>query len=102
MMKLEKIAICEICDNATPQIFIEEAGEYGCQYCFEAYGLELMEFQKGIKKMKMKKVSDYQKDYDLMKSIADSSIANDVELTVEFYNEFLALTKLLKSFGGKL
>jgi hypothetical protein len=52
--------------------------------------------------MKIKKVSDYQKQYDLMKSIADSSIKNDVALTPEFYNEFLALTKLLKSFGGKL
>jgi hypothetical protein len=44
MKKVEKLALCEICDNATPQMFIEEAGEFGCQICFEAYGLELMEF----------------------------------------------------------
>ena len=50
MKNVERIEICEICDNATPQIFIDEAGEFGCQICFEAYGLELMEFQKGIKK----------------------------------------------------
>ena len=52
--------------------------------------------------MRIKKVSDYQKEYDAMKSIANSSIANGVELTTEFQNELLALTKLLKSFGGKL
>jgi hypothetical protein len=52
--------------------------------------------------MKIKKVSDYQREYDTMKSIANSSIANGVELTREFQNELLALTKLLKSFGGKL
>jgi hypothetical protein len=52
--------------------------------------------------MKIKKVSDYQKQYDTMKSIANSSIANGVELTPQFEREFLLLTKLLKSFGGKL
>jgi len=52
--------------------------------------------------MRMKKVADYQREYDAMKSIANSSIANGVELTREFQNEFLALTKLLKSFGGKV
>lgn len=31
-------AFCEICDNYTPNFFIEEAGESGCQYCWEAYG----------------------------------------------------------------
>jgi hypothetical protein len=50
----------------------------------------------------MKKLAEYQKEYDRMKEIADSSLANDVELTIEFYNEFLALTKLVKSLGGKL
>jgi sulfatase maturation enzyme AslB (radical SAM superfamily) len=52
--------------------------------------------------MKFKKVAEYQKEYDTMKSIANSSIANGVELTREFQNELLALTKLLKSFGGKI
>ena len=35
---------CEICDNYTESVFVEEAGEYGCQNCYEAYGVELMEF----------------------------------------------------------
>jgi hypothetical protein len=35
---------CEICDNTTVQVWIDEAGENGCQNCYEAYGLELMEF----------------------------------------------------------
>jgi hypothetical protein len=51
---------------------------------------------------KIKKVSDYQKEYDTMKSIANSSIANGVELTPQFQNELLSLTKLLKSFGGRV
>lgn len=101
MMKLEKmtnVEFCEICDNYTPEVFVEEAGEYGCQNCYEAYGVEMMEFQK----MKIKKVSDYQKEYNNLKAIAKSSIANGVELTPQFQNELLSLTKLLKSFGGKL
>ena len=47
MMKLEKmvnVEFCEVCDNYTPSIHIEEAGEYGCQLCYEAYGVEMMEF----------------------------------------------------------
>ena len=48
--ELVNVEFCEICDNYTPEIWIDEAGENGCQYCFEAYGLELMEFQKGNKK----------------------------------------------------
>ena len=51
---------------------------------------------------KIKKVSDYQKDYDAMVKIANSSIANGVELTPQFERELLALTKLVKSFGGKV
>lgn len=41
---IERIAICEICDNATVQIWIDEAGEFGCQTCYEAYGVDGMEF----------------------------------------------------------
>jgi len=51
---------------------------------------------------KIKKVSDYQKDYDAMVKIANSSIANGVELTPQFERELLALTKLVKSFGGRV
>lgn len=29
---------CEICDNYVPEIFIETEDEFGCQYCWEAYG----------------------------------------------------------------
>ena len=37
-------AMCEICDNYTPQVFVESEQDSGCQYCFEAYG-ELNQFQ---------------------------------------------------------
>ena len=40
----ERIAICEICDNYTTQVWVDEAGEFGCQICYEAYGVEMMEF----------------------------------------------------------
>ena len=46
--EMVNVEFCEICDNYTPSVHIEEAGEYGCQNCYEAYGLELMEFQKGL------------------------------------------------------
>ena len=36
-------AMCEICDNYTPQVFVESELESGCQYCWEAYG-ELNQF----------------------------------------------------------
>jgi hypothetical protein len=47
MMKLEKmvnVEFCEVCDNYTPNVHIEEAGEYGCELCYNAYGVEGMEF----------------------------------------------------------
>ena len=52
--------------------------------------------------MKIKKVSDYQKEYDTMVKIAKSSLENGVDLTPQFERELLTLTKLVKSFGGKL
>ena len=52
--------------------------------------------------MRIKKVSDYQREYDKMKAIAQSSINANVELDDTFYNELLKLTKLVKSFGGKV
>jgi hypothetical protein len=51
---------------------------------------------------RIKKVSDYQREYDAMVKIAKSSIANGVELTPQFQSELLSLTKLVKSFGGKV
>jgi hypothetical protein len=36
--------VCEICDNSTPQIWVEEAKDFGCEVCFDAYGVEGMEF----------------------------------------------------------
>ena len=50
----------------------------------------------------MKSVSHYQKQYDAMISIANSSMANGVDLTPQFQRELLSLTKLLKSIGGKV
>jgi hypothetical protein len=52
--------------------------------------------------MKIKSVAYYQKQYDTMLKIANSSIANGVELTPQFQNELLSLTKLVKSFGGRV
>jgi hypothetical protein len=54
------------------------------------------------KKMKYKKVSDYQKEYDKMKAIAESSLNANVEFDSSFYNELARLAKLIKSFGGKV
>ncbi len=50
----------------------------------------------------MKKVSDYQREYDAMVRIAKSSIANGVELTPNFERELTNLMRLLKSMGGKV
>ena len=47
--------VCEICDNSTPQIWVEEAKDFGCEVCFDAYGVEGMEFQKGIENEKNQK-----------------------------------------------
>lgn len=33
-----KVGFCEICDNATPRIFVEEFAQECCELCFEAYG----------------------------------------------------------------
>jgi hypothetical protein len=55
-----------------------------------------------VNSMKIKSVSHYQKQYDAMKAIANSSIANGVSLTPQFQSELLSLTKLLKSFGGRV
>ena len=43
-----------------------------------------------------------QKQYDAMAKVAKSSIAHGVELTPQFQNELLSLTKLLKSIGGRV
>jgi len=59
-------------------------------------------FAEVVNSMKIKKVSDYQKEYDKMKAIAESSLNSNVELDESFYNELLRLTKLVKSFGGKV
>jgi hypothetical protein len=55
-----------------------------------------------VSSMKIKSVAHYQKQYDTMKAIANSSMANGVELTPQFRNELLSLTKLIKSFGGRV
>jgi hypothetical protein len=33
-----KVGFCEICDNATPRIFVEEFAQECCELCYEAYG----------------------------------------------------------------
>jgi hypothetical protein len=52
--------------------------------------------------MKIKKVSDYQKDYDAMVKVAKQSISNGVELTPAFESELTRLMTLLRSMGGKV
>jgi hypothetical protein len=59
-------------------------------------------FAEVVNSMRIKKVSDYQKEYDKLKAIAESSMNANVELDDSFYNELLRLTKLVKSFGGKV
>jgi hypothetical protein len=59
-------------------------------------------FAEVVNSMRIKKVSDYQKEYDKLKAIATSSLNANVELDDSFYNELLRLTKLVKSFGGKV
>jgi hypothetical protein len=59
-------------------------------------------FAEVVNSMRIKKVSDYQKEYDTMVKVAKSSIANGVELTPAFESQLTSLTKLLKSMGGKV
>ena len=33
-----KFGFCEICDNHTPRLFVEEFGQECCEYCYNAYG----------------------------------------------------------------
>lgn len=32
------VKFCDICDNSTPQVWVEDFGQSCCQLCFEAYG----------------------------------------------------------------
>ena len=32
------VAMCEICDNYTPRVYVEDFQQECCEYCFEAYG----------------------------------------------------------------
>lgn len=36
---------CSLCDNYTPQIWVEQAKDFGCESCFDSYGVELMEWR---------------------------------------------------------
>ena len=40
MMNLLKVNVgmCEVCDNYTPRVYVEEFAQECCEYCFEAYG----------------------------------------------------------------
>jgi hypothetical protein len=50
----------------------------------------------------MNKLSQLQKEYDAMVSVAKSSMDNGVKLTPQFQNELLSLTKLVRSMGGRV
>jgi hypothetical protein len=52
--------------------------------------------------MKIKKVSDYQKEYDAMVKVAKQSISNGVELSPAFVGEITRLMNLVRSMGGKV
>lgn len=32
------VAMCEICDNYTPRVYVEDFGQECCEICYEAYG----------------------------------------------------------------
>ena len=32
------VGLCEICDNYTPRIYVEEFAQECCEYCYNAYG----------------------------------------------------------------
>jgi hypothetical protein len=32
------VAMCEICDNYTPRVYVEEFEQECCELCYEAYG----------------------------------------------------------------
>lgn len=32
------VALCEVCDNFTPRLYVEEFEQECCEYCYEAYG----------------------------------------------------------------
>jgi hypothetical protein len=32
------VAFCEICDNYTPRVYVEDFQQECCEYCFLAYG----------------------------------------------------------------
>ena len=32
------VALCEICDNYTPRLYVEEFEQECCEYCYVAYG----------------------------------------------------------------
>ena len=38
MSVLEKIGFCEICDNHTPRIWVDEFEQDCCEICYLAYG----------------------------------------------------------------
>jgi hypothetical protein len=50
----------------------------------------------------MNKLSQLQKQYDTMVSIAKSSMDNGVKLTPQFKNELVSLTNLVRSMGGRV
>lgn len=31
-------SVCELCDVVVEKVLVPEEGEYGCPYCWEAYG----------------------------------------------------------------
>ena len=32
------VAFCEICDNHTPRVYVEEFAQECCELCYDAYG----------------------------------------------------------------
>ena len=111
MNLLEKnVGLCEICDNFTPRLWVEEFNQECCELCFNAYGecnqhlllsavsTKIRITKKG-KKMKITKLNELQRQYDSMVSLAEFSNYN---LTPEFAKELIELTKMVKSLGGKI
>ena len=38
MLNLLKFAKCEICDQHTPRVYVDEFEQECCQFCYDAYG----------------------------------------------------------------
>lgn len=109
MNKLEvNVAMCEVCDNYTPRLYVEEFEQECCELCYNAYGdcNQLSQVCASIqidkKRDTMKTPTDLltlQKQYDMMVRLAKEC---NYDITDDFERELTQLMRLVKSMGGKI